>query len=98
MAESASIQLSLRRAFRYGFFAFVALAVSALALLGFWIVEGDATASLLKMIPDRAVITMIALIVGLSVPLFFAAWLLVGTALLGGGVSSRRPLTDGLYD
>ena len=41
---------------------------------------------------------LIALVVGLSVPLFFAAWLLVGTALLGGGVSSRRSLTDGVYD
>ncbi len=96
MAESVSVQLRLRRAFRYVYFAFLAIAVASLTLLGLWAVSGDAASSLFSMIPDRAVVTMIALAVGFSVPLFFLTWLVVSSAMLGH--DSRRRFTDGLRD
>ena len=40
---------------------------------------------------------IVAVGLGLSVPLFFAAWLLVTSAILGGRVQ-HRPLMDGVRD
>jgi hypothetical protein len=94
MKEVVSAQLKLRRAFRYGYFVFVAIAAVLLGLLMF---SGDAAINLARSIVGSPIIFIVAVGLGLSVPLFFAAWLLVSSAILGGRIQ-HRPLMDGVRD
>ncbi len=83
MTQSVSVQLKLRRAFRYGYFAFLAVVAGLVALLAYWAVNGNLPVVDAHMLPDDSVLLMAALILGFSVPLFFAGWLLIGSAILG---------------
>jgi hypothetical protein len=97
MKEVVSAQLRLRRAFRYGYFAFLAIAAVLLAVLGLWAFSGDAAITLARSIAGSPIIIIVAVALGLCVPLFFAAWLLVSSAILGNRVQ-HRPLMDGVRD
>jgi hypothetical protein len=97
MGEVVTAQLRLRRAFRYGYFAFVAVAGTLLAMLGLWLLSGDVATALNTSLPVSTIFMIIALGLGLSVPLFFAAWLVVGSAILGNRLPPR-PLMDGIQD
>ncbi len=97
MGEVVTAQLRLRRAFRYGYFAFVAIVVTLLALFASWLVSADMTAAFARSLSDSTILLIVAAVLGLSVPLFFAAWLLVGSVLLGDRVKTR-PLMDGIRD
>jgi hypothetical protein len=97
MKEVVNTQLRLRRAFRYGYFAFVAIAAVLLALLALWTFSGDAVITLARSIVGSPIIFIVAVGLGLCVPLFFAAWLLISSAILGGRVQNL-PLMDGVRD
>ncbi|MBO9671463.1 MAG: hypothetical protein J7485_13205 [Sphingobium sp.] len=97
MGEVAIAQLRLRRAFRYGYFAFVATIVAALGLFGLWAFSGDAAAILVRSLSGSTTLLIVALALALCVPLFFAAWLIVGASVLGDRVRVR-PLMDGVGD
>lgn len=97
MGEVATAQLRLRRAFRYGYFAFVAIVVAALGLFGLWAFSGDAAAILARSLPSSTMLFIFAIGIALCVPLFFAAWLVVGASILGDRVRVR-PLMDGVRD
>ena len=96
MAESASMQLRLRRAFRYGYFAFLAAVVLLLAGIVLWVARLDA-AMLVFSFRSSTVLMMIVLALGLCVPLFFASWLLIGTAVMGAW-RPQSSLMDGVRD
>ncbi len=97
MGQLQSVQLRLRSAFRYGYFAFVAVVVTLLALLGLWFVNGDLARILAEALPDRRALIMVVLASGLCVPLFFATWLLIGKAVLA--LAAGRPSSlDGVQD
>jgi hypothetical protein len=97
MKEVVNAQLRLRRAFRYGYFAFVAVATMLLAVLALWTFNGDAAITLARSIARSPIIFIVAVGLGLCVPLFFAAWMLVSSAILGGRVQ-HWPLMDGVRD
>ncbi len=97
MTQSVPVQLKLRRAFRYGYFAFLAVVAGLLALLAYWAVNGDLPVVDVGMLPDNSVLLMAALILGFSVPLFLAGWLLIGTAILRQR-EGRRPPMAGMPD
>ena len=97
MGEFVTKQLRLRRAFRYGYFAFVAIVVTLLVLFGLWAFSGDTAATLVHSLSDSTILVIIALALALCVPLFFAAWLVVGAAMLGDR-ATPRPLMDGIKD
>jgi hypothetical protein len=97
MKEVISAQLRLRRAFRYGYFAFVGIAAVLLSLFGLWAFSGDAAIMLARSIAGTPVIFAVAVGLGLCVPLFLASWLLVSSAILGGRIQ-HRPLMDGVRD
>jgi type IV secretory pathway TrbL component len=95
MSEHVSTQIRLRRAFRYGYYAFVAAAGLALLPLLARALRGDLPTFPL---PDASLLPMMALLVlALSVPLFFACWLIIGTAILRRG-AERRSFTKGIAD
>lgn len=93
MAEVVTNQIRLRRAFRYGYFAFIAVVVAFAVLLGFWLFDRDVVESIVNMMPDRDTNMMLVLAFGLCVPLFFAVWSLIGTAVLGADYR-QPPLGD----
>lgn len=97
MGEVAIKQLRLRRAFRYGYFAFVAIIATLLVLLGLWAFSGDTAATLVRSLSSSTILVISALALALCVPLFFAAWLVVGAAILGDR-ATPRPLMDGVRD
>lgn len=97
MTKVVKAQLKLRRAFRYGYFAFVAITAILLSCLSFWALSGQAAIMLGRSIAGSPIIFLVALGLGLCVPLFFAAWLLVSAAILRGRVQ-HRPLMDGVRD
>jgi len=83
MPQLVSAQIRLRRAFRYGYFAFLAGAALVLTLLTLLVLNRGAVAILNAPFSDMSVWPMMALLLlGLCVPLFFACWLLVATAVL----------------
>ncbi|MBO9576557.1 MAG: hypothetical protein J7494_12535 [Sphingobium sp.] len=95
MPEIAA-QLRLRRAFRYGYFLFLLVFLALLAGLGFFVFNGDLI-GLLNRLANGMPVVLVALAVGLSVPLFFACWSLIGSAMLG--MRAKRPsLLDGIRD
>lgn len=97
MGEFVTTQLRLRRAFRYGYFAFVAIIATLLVLLGLWAFSGDTAATFVRSLSDNIILVVIALALALCVPLFFATWLVVGAAMLGDR-ATPRPLMDGVRD
>ncbi len=98
MPQLASAQIKLRRAFRYGYYAFVASIVLALVLLAIRSLSGNAMALLGFPLADASLWPMMGILVlGLCVPLFFACWLLVGTAVLGRS-PQLRTFTDRIAD
>lgn len=97
MGEVATAQLRLRRVFRYGYFAFVAITGAALGLFGLWAFSGDAAVILSRSLSDSMTFLIVAVALALCVPLFFAAWLVVGVSVLGDRVRVR-PLMDGVRD
>ncbi len=97
MPQVKTAQLRLRRAFRYGYFAFVAVIMTLLALLGLWTLNGDLASMFARSLTDSSVLMMAGLLLGLCVPLFFAAWLLIGKVVLGVDVP-RPSLMDGIRD
>jgi len=97
MREVATAQLRLRRAFRYGYFAFVAIVVTALGLFGLWAFSADAAAILARSMSGSTALLVVTVALALCVPLFFAAWLVVGASILGDRVRVR-PLMDGVRE
>jgi hypothetical protein len=89
-------QVRLRRAFRYGYFAFLVLFLALLVLLGMAVAEGD-LGVFLGQLSSATSVMLAALVFGLSVPIFFACWSLIGSALLGERVSSSSML-EGIRD
>ena len=96
MGEVVSAQLRLRRAFRYGYFVFVAVVATLLALFALWAVSGGLAVTLARSVTASTAFVVGALGLGLSIPLFFAAWLLVGAAILGE--VRQRSLLEGIRD
>lgn len=97
MGEFVTTQLRLRRAFRYGYFAFVAIIATLLVLFGLWVFSGDTIATLVRSLSQSTALMIVALALALCVPLFFAAWLVIGAAILGHR-ATPRPLMDGVRD
>jgi len=97
MKKVVNAQLKLRRAFRYGYFAFVGITAALLAWFGFWAFSGEAAMMMPRLIAGSPIVFIVTLGLGLSVPLFFAVWLMVSSAILGGRVQ-HLPLMDGVRD
>ena len=95
MTQSVSVQLKLRRAFRYGFYALLALVAGLLTLLGIWTVDGNLPLIDTSILPDGKLLMVAALALAFSVPLFFAAWLLIGTAIFGLRYERPSMMVDG---
>lgn len=89
-------QIRLRRAFRYGYFAFLALFLGLLVLIGLGFANSGFDAVLVRFSSATSVM-LGALVIGLSVPIFFACWSLIASALLG--VQAHQPsMLDGIRD
>ena len=89
-------QIRLRRAFRYGYFAFLALFLMLLVLFGMAVADG-ALGDFLGQLSSATTVMLAALVLGLSVPIFFACWSLIGSAILGVRVNTSSML-EGIRD
>ncbi len=97
MLNAAEAQLRLRRAFRRGYFMFLAVLLALLAILASAVLSG-ALADLLNTLLGKSSLLMIAATaLGLSVPLFLAVWSLIGSAVLGFGFR-EPPIMEGVRD
>ena len=92
----ANAQIRLRRAFRYGYFAFLALFLVLLTLVGVSVADG-ALDDILSRLSSATTVMLAALALGLCVPLFFACWSLIGSAILGLRAGPQS-LLDGIRD
>ena len=89
-------QISLRRAFRYGYFVFLALFFVLLVLFGMFVAEGRFY-DVLGQLSSATSVMLAALALGLCVPIFFACWSLIASAVLGvetKGSSMREGVRD----
>lgn len=97
MPKIVTSQLRLRRAFRFGYFAFLGLFLVLMALFAIAALNGEVIDMLSRLISDSSTFLLVALGLGLSVPLFFAFWSLLGSAILGLRVTPPSML-DGIRD
>lgn len=87
MTETNVAQLRLRSAFRYGYFAFIAALAPLAVLAGCLLVAGQ-TALHLAQNPDTGLLgLLLAMGLGLIVPMFLAFWLLISSAVLRRSMS-----------
>jgi uncharacterized membrane protein len=81
--------LKLRKAFRLGYFLFLAVLFALMAAFAISAVDGDLVQLIGNLLANNRLLLWLGLALGLSVPAFFAVWSLIGSALLGPDGLSR---------